>query len=680
MSLLAPRRLRTRFVLAGLAVVVATVAAGAFSVATFAAFSRDVGQELRRSRELIDLAAGMAGALEREDDALLVALTGDLARARRELAEQRATFDRLRLELEHAVNGGPPALAERAGGPGPAPAARGQAPPGPGGERSVGRAGHTAEPGEEEVAAAVAAHVAAYRAVGDELLAEAPRPAARERYHEAVNPALRRTLEDCERLRELGFRSMERTGLQARDRALGATGAVAAISAGGLLVTVVVALRLARTIIEPVGRLTDSVEAVRQGDFDRRVEVTSPDELGQLAEGFNRMAAALGELRRSDLGLAIRAKETLEATLHALPDAVLLVDPDGRIATANHRGRLVLAALEAAGAARIDDVPLPPDGRRAVREALRGEAPPVDRVERLRLRVALDGRALQLLPLAVPVPDYAPGRSGAVVALTDVTDFDRLDQLRMELVAVASHELKTPLTTLRMNLLLLAERRDALDARQQEILDTALTGCEELAETIEELLDLARIEGGQLRLALEPVDLRAVIARATGALRGRFEDAGVALEAAVDHPAPVVRGDPRRLTNVLTNLLSNALKYTPGGGRVVVEVSRRDAGSAPGGLLQIAVTDTGRGIPQDLRERVFEKFFRVEHVRPDVTRSVPGAGLGLYLCRQVVAAHGGSIHAEAGPGDVGTRVAVSLPPADGEGAGGWRAGDASVGE
>jgi NtrC-family two-component system sensor histidine kinase KinB len=246
--------------------------------------------------------------------------------------------------------------------------------------------------------------------------------------------------------------------------------------------------------------------------------------------------------------------------------------------------------------------------------------------------------------------------------MTDVTEFARLDELRGELIGVASHELKSPLTALRMNLLMLAEGTADLSARQQELLAAAIAGCEELGLTIEELLDVTRIEAGQLRLNVSRVELREAIAATAAALRARFEDAGVRLVLDAGSTPVVVPGDPARLGAVFGNVLTNALKYSPLGGLVTVRLSSGPiAQGGESGPVQVTVTDQGPGVPPEFRERVFEKFFRVEHHAARDESSVRGTGIGLYLCRQIVKAHGGTIVCL--PGDVGsgTRIAITLP-------------------
>ena len=198
----------------------------------------------------------------------------------------------------------------------------------------------------------------------------------------------------------------------------------------------------------------------------------------------------------------------------------------------------------------------------------------------------------------------------------DVTDLVRLDEMRSELVAVASHELQTPLTTLRMTLLMLQEASDVLPERHRELVATSLIGVEQLTETVHEFLDLTRIEAGELRLNLEPVHISSVRSRTHfDESKDRRRRRASQLSARVDSDLPRILGDPLRLRAVFDNILSNALKYTPDGGRdrrsrerITSRGCRRRARR-----VSISVTDTGPGIPVAFRPRIFDKFFRLEH-------------------------------------------------------------------
>jgi NtrC-family two-component system sensor histidine kinase KinB len=172
---------------------------------------------------------------------------------------------------------------------------------------------------------------------------------------------------------------------------------------------------------------------------------------------------------------------------------------------------------------------------------------------------------------------------------------------------------------------------------------------------------VARIEAGQLRVDQQRVDLVSVLEQVVRTLRPRYQDGEVGLRFLQDIPQAIVRGDAVRLRLVFMNVLTNALKYTPRQGEVVVRLaSVQNAGAPSQSKLQIAVTDTGPGIPPELRERVFEEFFRVEDERPDGPKGVRGTGIGLYLCRAIIEAHGGTIRCTAGADGRGTQIAITL--------------------
>lgn len=366
------------------------------------------------------------------------------------------------------------------------------------------------------------------------------------------------------------------------------------------------------------------------------------------------MADDLAEFRRTNIGEVIRAKETLEATLAALPDAVLIIEPQGEVSSANARAREIVLATRGMAARTVRELPLPETVLQAIEASLRGG--PADLPLDLAKAVSV-GLTRKLLPRVV----HIEGR-GVVLVLSDVTELVRLDEMRTELVAVAAHELRTPLTTLRMTLLMLQERAASLEQRDRDLVATALVGVEQLASTVVEFLDLTRIEAGQLRLYCDRVDVGALLERSIDGIRVACVDKGVSVHVVRVPGADTVWGDVPRLTVALSNVLSNAVKYTPVGGTIEVGASARGGGAE----VCIEVTDSGPGIAPELRERVFEKFFRVEHHRHVREGGERGAGIGLYLARQIVLAHGGEIRCKAGASGVGARFVITLPALDGD--------------
>jgi NtrC-family two-component system sensor histidine kinase KinB len=594
--------LRARLLSWGAVLVVVTVASGYFSAFTFSRVSATMGDVLRDDSEASLLIGTLTSSIEDEDDALLLSLTGDMARARQDLEVERNRFD-------EALS----ALAAR-----------------------------TTDPEERAFLGSLSRTVEAYRAMGDKLFAAED---ARDLYRREVTPLLRQAVSDLARLRDHRVRSTQIVAANARDEAERATVLVGIASFAALGFLVFVAWRLARTVVAPIRELTTSVEAVRLRNFQTRVEHDADDEIGRLGAGFNRMTEALAEFNASRLGDVLAANETLEATLEALPEAVLVVDASGKVTRSNATARELFGEVLA-----IKDVPLPAAAAAAIRDAAAGVVPKnpsrADLGRAMTLRI--DGQARMFLPRIV-----AARNASVVVVLDEVTDVARLDEARTEFIGAAAHELRTPLTTLRMTLALLEEAEAKLSPRQRETLATARLGCEQLEKTVDAFLDVTRAETGALVLARDRVDIRMLVDQVAGTLRARFEDRKIALDVEAP-PAVVLTCDRARLGAALSNLLTNALKYSPSGGHVQLKMEREN------GTVRLVVDDDGPGVPSDLRERVFEKYFRVEHERGERVEHARGAGIGLYLCRQVVEAHDGLVKCDASPSG-GARFVVELP-------------------
>ncbi|AKU93137.1 sensor histidine kinase [Vulgatibacter incomptus] len=600
-------RLGSRFLLAAGLLVCTTVATGVFTVMALSRLTVTIDDTLRASDETTSTIARLAGGLEREDDALLLAL--DTRGTRVPLEAQRAEVD----EALHAL-------------------------------RSVA----TSE-AETALADSLSRSIAAYRRAGDGIASAGDDPLAL--YRERANPLLRKAVIETGRLRALHFEAMGRVAAVAGEEARRATRIVFAIALAAFGISALIALHLARIVIRPLRALSHGADEIRRGNFGERLPVQPGDELGDLAETFNRMAEELASFRATNLGEVLRAKRTLEATLGALPDAVLLVDSQKRVVARNPAAQALLGE-----AGRLDELPIPDSAKREVERAIdevQGSTPPVDLGSAIPL--ASSGEAQRFLPRMLHVPELFEGAGGAILVLSDVTELARVDEMRAELVAVASHELRTPLTTLRMTLLMLEEGAAALSDRQRELVSTSVLGAAQLASTIDEYLDLTRIEAGQLRLDREPIEPAALVRDAIARAATLAADSGVRLETAIPDRLPLVVGDGARLRLVLDNVLSNALKYTPWGGRVAIEAAEED------GAIRIGIADTGPGIPAEYSERVFEKFFRVEHHLPNRERGGRGAGIGLYLCREIVGLHGGTIRCDEAPGGSGTRFTVRIP-------------------
>jgi signal transduction histidine kinase/HAMP domain-containing protein len=447
----------------------------------------------------------------------------------------------------------------------------------------------------------------------------------------------------------LNQKNMEDASKEARETAEWSLWAFGACTSLAVLLALLWTSRTAATILHPLRAATESALAIGAGNLDQVVAVASSDELGQFAGAFNTMARQLREFRQSQQARIRRLQQTTQAAIDSFPHPVLVVEPGGRVELANPAARKLLGVTPAGEGAALPWQP--PEGLVApLANALQHQQPHLpegfDRTIPLRSH---EGERF-FLPRILPIRDPSGATLSAAVLLEDVTRFRILDEVKSNLVATVSHELKTPLSGLRLVVhLLLEETVGPLTPKQLELLLDARDNTERLLVMINNLLDLARVQEGRRQLELQsvlPCDLLSAVAEE---FRPRAVDKGVELivDAAPDLRAVAV--DPMQVGHALHNLLDNALTYTPRGGRITLSAAAADAG------ITLSVADTGPGIPPEHLPHIFERFFRVPG-----RSGTGGTGLGLAIVREIAMAHGGTAAVESRV-DEGTVFRITLP-------------------
>jgi signal transduction histidine kinase len=404
---------------------------------------------------------------------------------------------------------------------------------------------------------------------------------------------------------------------------------------------------LGRSILRPLGTLTRSFKEIEQGNLDLVIQVKSHDELQQLAEAFNSMAAKLREFRRTDRAKLVRTQRTTQLAVNSLPDAVAIIGPDGIIELSNDVGRKTFQLMPGM---KVSDPRLAELYKKASAEARVLE--PKGYESALEVGDA-KGQVRYYLPHAVPIVDADKHLLGVTLVLGDVTNLRRLDEMKSGLLSVVSHELKTPLTSMRMAMhLLLEERIGTLNPKQAELLTAARDDSDRLHKIIGELLDMGRLESGRVEMELQPHSAQELISEALRPQEAAYHDHGVKTEVEIPEDLPRVLADPARIDHVFSNLLDNALKFTPPGGQVRLSAEMDD------GMVRFAVEDSGPGISPEHLSRVFDRFYRVTG-----PGQPGGAGLGLAIAKEIVQAHGGQIEVTSQVGK-GSRFSFTLKKAD----------------
>lgn len=476
---------------------------------------------------------------------------------------------------------------------------------------------------------------------------------ARDAYRGRLHAAFLPVRETTGRLRDLN----EETMFAASDRADAvARRAVWTLGVAGLLaigVGLAFGLVLSNRLVRPIREITDATARIAGGDYDVEVPERTGDELGDLARRFNEMADRLRAYRAMNVGELMAEKRKSEAIIRSIDDGLVVVDNQFRVVDLNpaaarildHQGRDV-AGLHFLEVVRNDT--LFEQVRRTVES---GRAAEIEDQQRF-LTTDRSGERRHFEAVVIPVRGESDGLAGAILMLRDVTKLRELDRMKSEFVATASHELRTPLTSIAMSLDLVEEHAGPqLDAAERDLLQGTRADVERLRSLVSDLLDLSRIEAGRIELDIQAVDASLICERVQEVMFSQAEERAVILQLRLPEDLPEVRADVNKMTWVLTNLVSNALRYSESGARVEVSAAPFESS------VHLTVRDEGEGIPYEFQSRIFDKFIQVED-----GRRPEGTGLGLAICREIVRAHGGTIWVESEPGE-GSSFTFTLPVA-----------------
>jgi PAS domain S-box-containing protein len=421
------------------------------------------------------------------------------------------------------------------------------------------------------------------------------------------------------------------------------------ISVVSLVLSVIASVYIIKVFIIPTEELTGRVKQISGGRLDLKIDVLSDDEIGQLSREFNKMTERLKRYDQLNIDQVLSEKRKSESIVASISDGLIMTDAEQRILHLNSViGDLFGVDASAATGRPLADVI--PDVRLTRLIASAGpEGPqsvPPDLVfER-------QGKPLFFRPKMARIYDRDGRLYALLTLLHDVTQFKELDRMKSEFIATLSHEFRTPLTSIAMAVDILDQDiLGPLNERQRELVGSAREDTVRLTKLSRELLHLSKLESGRLPLKNERLEIPVLVDSCLRPLQLQFKEKGVALATDLAPGLPPLVADEQQLSSVITNLVSNALKYTGSGGRVLVRVREE-----PGGI-RMDVEDTGIGIPPEHLPTVFDKFMQVKQL----AESTPGSvGLGLSIAKEVVEMYGGRIWAESTPG-TGSTFSFRLP-------------------
>ena len=474
---------------------------------------------------------------------------------------------------------------------------------------------------------------------------------AKQFYHDAVLASFMAVRNECANLRETNQNTMFNASVVAGKVAKRAIWSMVIIGAIVIIVGIGFSVLLSKIIVKPLRQMNEATKKIASGDYDVNIRTRNRDEVGNLAEGFNIMARELKKYSDMNVEQLLAEKQKSEAVIKNIDDGVILIDSNSIVTAMNPAAAdaLDVSINRVVGTHALEVIKNEKLYEIIKRTIETGTAPEIDEDNRI-VTLGEEDKRKTFQFLITPITTKRNALVGVVFQLRDITHFKELDRLKSEFIMTASHELKTPLTSMEMSIGLLKENAaDNLNDNQKELLDAADEDVRRLKSLVKDLLDLSRIESGKIEMEFDRVDIGIVLEKAVAALKSTTDDKGVQLESNIQENMPPVNADPTKITWVLTNLISNALRYTEDGGFIKLDAA--DVGPQ----VQINVRDNGKGIPYEYQSRIFDKFVQV---KDDTTAG--GSGLGLAICKEIVRAHGGTIWVDSTPGE-GSTFSFTLP-------------------
>lgn len=467
------------------------------------------------------------------------------------------------------------------------------------------------EPGELQASASIRAYFNRYRS-GDSSL--------------SVVRGIRNSIQH---ILSLNMSAIEIKNHKANHTADNALTYISLIAAIVFLVGFTFSVNFPSVLTSPVNALTKGIQEIGKKNYHHRIHLDRKDEFGQMADAFNDMAERLEYFESSNLNKIIFEKTRAEAVINSLKEASIGIDKNDVILFANDQALYLLGmqAKDIVGKP-VSDVTKRNDLFRFLLEE-KGSLP---------FKIILDNRENYFIKEIMEIAQ--DGSSSKVIALQNITSFKELDIAKTNFIATISHELKTPLAASDFSLKLLEDDRvGQLSEDQKELIGQLKNANQRMLRILSELLNMSQVETGKIQLNIQSVNLYQVVENSVMAVSVTAKEKKIKVEKKVEENLPELKADADKVSWVLNNFLTNAIKYSPSESTIFIDVKRTD------NAIAFAVTDSGMGIDEMYLDRIFERYFQIPG-RSDKK----GSGIGLAICKEFIEAMGGKIWVKSQPG------------------------------
>jgi NtrC-family two-component system sensor histidine kinase KinB len=512
--------------------------------------------------------------------------------------------------------------------------------------------------GESAVIQAIEASYGEFRKQVERLWPGSPTGTAGTRltldsYRKSILPAYSKVKTACLELRTMNEKTMYAVSEKERRVASWAIWSTVAVASIASLFAFFFSMLFAERLVLPLRRFVEAAKKISAGEFSVRLAVDTRDELGELAGEFNRMTGELRRYHLMNVDRIVAEKNKADAILASIEDGLVVFDTERKVTGINPAGcRILELEPQVVKSMPCEQILPVRNVCEVVAETIRSGSQPEIPDDRRIIALTCGTETRHFLFSATAIGQKEQKLTGVVLLLKDITQLRELERLKSEFVMAASHELRTPLTSLGMSIDLLIEHAARyLPDREKELLHAAHDEVHRMKVMVHDLLDLSKIEAGRIDLEFEKIAVATLFEHVQDIFKGQVGMKQVELLVDNVEQLPPVVADTNKIVWVLSNLVSNALRYVDEGGRIQLAARKIDS------HVHISVRDDGIGIPAEYQSRIFQKFVRVNKKESGRT------GLGLAICKEIVRAHGGTIRVESDPGR-GSTFTFTVPVAD----------------
>jgi len=454
-------------------------------------------------------------------------------------------------------------------------------------------------------------------------------------YNSVVSPLVVKVKDDLVILTKLNEKAMFNGRDNAKSNAVNAMYLILLISTTAAIIGLIISLIYTKKSLKPIYLLTETIKSVREGAINKQAPVINEDEIGMLAKEFNNMTSRLYEFEQSTTGNLLSERNKSIAIVKSITDPLIVLDASYKIQLLNESGENIFGVLEQN---IINSHFLETIGNMELYDYIFivVNNKPINTEKILSFQV---NERIYFFNVIVTVVNDKEGKINAIVVLLkNITEYKELEKVRTDFIATISHEFKTPLTSIMMGVGLILEKNvGIINEKQEEMLETIKEEAEKLTDLVSDLLKLSKIQSDQAVYDIKTYPIIKIARECVKNYLVQAKNSGIALYNSIEEDLPDVVVDEAKITWVLNNLVSNALKYTNSGGEIVI------GAFIDGEKMKVFVKDNGTGIPRQYHKKIFEKFVKISAYDTEFLSS----GIGLSIAKGIVEAHGGTIYCES---------------------------------